>query len=44
LVIPVGSLEQQNLKIVMNKNGKYLEHILENFKFVPLRGRKGWQL
>ena len=44
LVIPVGSLEQQNLKIVMKKNGKYLEHILENFKFVPLRGRKGWQL
>ncbi len=44
LLVPVGTLEQQDLWIIEKKNGKYLEQVVENFKFVPLRGRKGWQL
>ncbi len=44
LIVPVGTLEQQDLWIVEKKDGKYLEAVVENFKFVPLRGRKGWEL
>ena len=44
LIIPVGTLEQQDLWMIQKKDGKYLEALVQNFKFVPLRGRKGWQL
>ena len=42
LVIPVGDLDAQSLRIISKEGGKF--HVREDagFKFVPLIGKKGW--
>lgn len=42
LVIPVGDLDVQSLRIIRRERGQF--HIREDrgFKFVPLIGKKGW--
>jgi protein-L-isoaspartate(D-aspartate) O-methyltransferase len=43
LVIPIGSLEIQNLHIIERRNDSYSTHVIEGFKFVPLIGKRGWK-
>lgn len=42
LVIPVGDLELQRLRVVSNVGGEYQAKEVYGFKFVPLIGKKGW--
>lgn len=42
LIIPVGDLTIQKLRIVTKGNGTYESKDVESFKFVPLIGKKGW--
>jgi protein-L-isoaspartate(D-aspartate) O-methyltransferase len=43
LVIPVGSREDQNLRVVRKENGKITTRTASGCRFVPLLGREGWQ-
>ena len=43
LVIPVGSAEEQNLLLLVKSNGGITRKIMFTCRFVPLRGRHGWQ-
>jgi protein-L-isoaspartate(D-aspartate) O-methyltransferase len=43
LVIPVGSVEEQNLLRVVKCAGRVTQQILFACRFVPLRGRHGWR-
>lgn len=43
LVIPVGDLEMQKLRIVTKVNGGIESREVHGFKFVPLIGKKGWE-
>jgi len=43
LVIPVGSAEEQNLLRVVKKDNHVTHQVLFACRFVPLRGRYGWQ-
>ncbi|MBF8248522.1 MAG: protein-L-isoaspartate O-methyltransferase [Bacteroidetes bacterium] len=42
LVIPVGDLEMQGLRVVTKLNGNLQSKEVHGFKFVPLIGKKGW--
>ena len=42
LVIPVGDLTMQKLRIVTKTNSTYETKDVQGFKFVPLIGKKGW--
>ncbi len=44
LIIPVGNENHQILKIIDKTENGFTEVELEAFQFVPLIGRKGWQL
>ncbi len=43
LVIPIGSMEFQDLHVVTRKKDKFLRKEICGFKFVPLIGKMGWQ-
>ena len=43
LVIPVGSAEEQNLLLWVKSNGSVRRRVMFACRFVPLRGRFGWQ-
>jgi protein-L-isoaspartate O-methyltransferase len=43
LVIPVGPMEDQALRVVTNRNGKIQSRVATLCRFVPLRGLQGWQ-
>lgn len=43
LVIPVGDLEMQNVRIVTRLNNHFTSEEAAGFKFVPLIGKKGWR-
>ncbi len=43
LVIPIGSMEFQDLRVVTRKKDKFLSKEISGFKFVPLIGKMGWQ-
>jgi len=43
LVIPVGDLTGQQLRIITKVNGKFETKETHGFKFVPLIGKKGWE-
>jgi protein-L-isoaspartate(D-aspartate) O-methyltransferase len=43
LVIPVGSVEGQNLLRIAKRAGRITQQVLFACRFVPLRGRYGWQ-
>jgi len=42
LVIPVGDLDMQKLRVITKVNGEYETKEVYGFKFVPLIGKKGW--
>lgn len=42
LVIPVGDLELQRLRVITNEGGSFQTKEVHGFKFVPLIGKKGW--
>ncbi len=43
LVIPVGSLDQQEFRQVRKCRGKPVSRVLGHCRFVPLKGRHGWK-
>jgi protein-L-isoaspartate(D-aspartate) O-methyltransferase len=43
LVIPVGTLESQELRQIRKLNGKTVSRVLGHCRFVPLTGVGGWQ-
>ncbi len=43
LVIPVGSLDQQEFRQVRKCQGKPVSRVLGHCRFVPLKGRHGWE-
>ncbi len=43
LVIPIGSMEYQDLHVVTRRKDKFLTKQIVGFKFVPLIGKLGWQ-
>ncbi len=42
LVVPVGSLDAQDIHIVTRRGQKYYTDIKQGFRFVPLIGKEGW--
>jgi len=44
LVIPVGSLEEQDLLVITRSGGKTKTKTAARCRFVPLRGGEGWKL
>jgi protein-L-isoaspartate(D-aspartate) O-methyltransferase len=42
LVIPVGDLESQSIRVVLRRGDVYDSTEEHGFKFVPLIGKKGW--
>ena len=42
LVIPVGDLDLQRLRVITNTGGDFQTKEVYGFKFVPLIGKKGW--
>jgi protein-L-isoaspartate(D-aspartate) O-methyltransferase len=44
LLIPVGSVEEQNLLRVVKRGNQITQEVLFACRFVPLRGRFGWQI
>jgi len=44
LLIPVGSVEEQNLLRVVKRGNQITQETLFACRFVPLRGRYGWQI
>jgi protein-L-isoaspartate(D-aspartate) O-methyltransferase len=43
LVVPVGPRDQQVLKVVEKRRGRFMARDLEEARFVPLIGRFGWE-
>lgn len=43
LVIPIGSRQEQDLRVIRRHNGKIATRIVSGCRFVPLLGRQGWQ-
>ena len=43
LVIPVGSRDEQDLRIVRKENGRITTRISSGCRFVPLVGSQGWE-
>ncbi len=43
LVIPVGPMADQELRVVTKRNGKMESRVVTLCRFVPLRGLQGWQ-
>jgi protein-L-isoaspartate(D-aspartate) O-methyltransferase len=43
LVIPVGSREDQELRVIAKRDGRIQERIATLCRFVPLRGGEGWR-
>ncbi|MDQ6706376.1 MAG: protein-L-isoaspartate(D-aspartate) O-methyltransferase [Acidobacteriota bacterium] len=43
LVIPVGPLEDQELRLVTKRGGQIESRVVTLCRFVPLRGRHGWK-
>ena len=43
MVVPVGSIENQELQLVERVNNKFRTTILEGCRFVPLVGAHGWK-
>jgi len=43
LVIPIGSMDIQNLHIIERTADAFVTHVVEGFKFVPLIGKRGWK-
>lgn len=43
LVIPVGTREDQDLKVAVKENGQIATHVAGFCRFVPLRGEQGWK-
>jgi protein-L-isoaspartate(D-aspartate) O-methyltransferase len=43
LVIPVGGLETQRIRVITKQGENWEAHELDGFKFVPLIGKKGWE-
>jgi protein-L-isoaspartate(D-aspartate) O-methyltransferase len=43
LVIPVGPMADQELRVVTKHNGKIESRVVTLCRFVPLRGLQGWQ-
>ena len=44
LVIPVGTLEHQELRQIRKIGGRFVSRLLGHCRFVPLTGVRGWQL
>ena len=42
LVIPVGNRDKQTMLVIRKINGKLLKEEYDNFAFVPLLGKEGW--
>lgn len=42
LVIPVGNREKQTMLVIRKIDGKLLKEEYDNFAFVPLLGKEGW--
>ncbi len=42
LVIPVGSLEDQELRLVSKRHGRLASRVVNYCRFVPLRGARAW--
>lgn len=43
LIIPVGDLAAQRLRVITKVNGEFETKEMHGFKFVPLIGKKGWE-
>jgi protein-L-isoaspartate(D-aspartate) O-methyltransferase len=43
LVIPVGGRQDQDLLVIRRQNGEIATRVSTSCRFVPLRGREGWQ-
>ncbi len=43
LVIPVGTRDQQDLRVVRKQNGTISSRFASGCRFVPLIGRQGWE-
>jgi protein-L-isoaspartate(D-aspartate) O-methyltransferase len=43
LVIPVGTLENQELQLIERHNNRFHTTVLDNCRFVPLIGAHGWK-
>jgi len=43
LVIPIGTMDIQNLQVVRRVGDRYQTREVIGFKFVPLIGKKGWK-
>src|SRR4029079_16736381 len=43
LVIPVGSIADQELRVVTKKSNKIKSRVATLCRFVPLRGLEGWK-
>ncbi len=43
MVIPIGSMDIQDLHIIKRVKGKVITSVAEGFKFVPLIGKAGWK-
>jgi protein-L-isoaspartate O-methyltransferase len=42
-VIPVGTLENQELRLIVRKRDTFQTTVLESCRFVPLIGAHGWK-
>ncbi len=43
MVIPVGSLDDQELRVVTRRGGRIEQRVPTLCQFVPLRGAEGWR-
>jgi protein-L-isoaspartate(D-aspartate) O-methyltransferase len=43
LVIPVGDLDEQQLRVIAKSGGELTTHVSAACRFVPLRGGAGWR-
>jgi len=43
LVIPVGSRDDQELRVVTKRGGRMEQRVPTLCQFVPLRGAEGWR-
>lgn len=43
LVIPIGSLEDQELRVVTKRGGRMESRVVSFCRFVPFRGEQGWR-
>jgi protein-L-isoaspartate(D-aspartate) O-methyltransferase len=43
LVIPIGSLSDQDLHVIEKSEGRFRRRVQSGCRFVPLRGEQGWR-